>query len=358
MTEGERLFLQGKTDEAYEILQKEGSGRSCYMLGLIDREGYGHHKADEEKSREWFQKGKEMGDPLCGISLFHGETGKDMWDTVNQDFSRILLAANQGDVLAMDEAGLSYLGNGMILNFEEGLKWLAKAALFEYWKALYDLGMAYMDGYAAVPDEAKAVKCLEQAASFGHSESEYELGKWEFDRENAEKAIQWMKKSYEHGNAEAALFLGNYYEGQTDGNPKDAEEAFHWYENAARMGEGEAMAELSFFYEQGIVVEKDDRKAEYLLKDAITLGYKDAFFSLALFYLDRKKETEAFTYMEAAAKGGSRRALYMTGMMYLYGQGTEPDRNKGIEYLKDAAEMGEENAEQELRNQGIFMDMM
>lgn len=358
MTEGERLFLQGKTDEAYEILQKEESGRSCYLLGLIDREGYGHHRADEEKSTAWFQKGKEMGDPLCGISLFHGDKGKEMWDTVNQDFSRILLSANQGDVLAMDEAGLSYLGNGIILDFEEGLKWLAKGALFEYWKALYDLGMAYMDGYAAAPDEAKAVKCFEKAASFGHGESEYQLGQLEFEKENIEKGIQWMKKAYDHGLGEAALFLGSYYEGQTDGNPVDAEEAFQWYEKAARMGEGEAMAELSFYYQQGIIVEKDDKKAENLLKDAITMGYKEALFSLALFYLDREKEAEALIYMEAAAKDGSRRASYMTGMMYLYGQGTEQDRNKAIEYLHDAAERGDENAEEELRKQGIFLEMM
>ena len=95
MAEGERLFLQGKIDEAYEELLKEKSGRALYLLGLIEREGYGHRRADEEKSRYFFEEGRKLGDPLSSLSLFQGETGKDMWDTVNQDFSRVLLAANR-----------------------------------------------------------------------------------------------------------------------------------------------------------------------------------------------------------------------------------------------------------------------
>lgn len=140
-----------------------------------------------------------MGDPLCGLALFQGETGKAMWDTVNEDFARVLQAAAAGDVLAMDEVGLSYLGNGMILNFEEGLKWLAKGAFYEYWKALYDLGMAYLDGYATAPDEAKAEVCFKKAAEFHDHESEYQLGLLALDRaenrEELDKAIDWLEKA-------------------------------------------------------------------------------------------------------------------------------------------------------------------
>ena len=52
MTTGENLFLQGKIDEAYKALQDELTGRNCYLLGLILREGLGHQKADEEKAME------------------------------------------------------------------------------------------------------------------------------------------------------------------------------------------------------------------------------------------------------------------------------------------------------------------
>ena len=60
MTEGEKLFLQGKIDDACKALETEKNGRSLYLLGLIDREGYGHHRADEEKGQSRFMEGKKM----------------------------------------------------------------------------------------------------------------------------------------------------------------------------------------------------------------------------------------------------------------------------------------------------------
>lgn len=361
MTEGESLFLQGKIDEAYEVLEKEKTGRALYLLGLIEREGYGHRKADEEKSRQFFEEGKKQGDPLCSVALFQGETGKNMWDTVNQDFSRVLLSANHGDVLAMDEAGLFYIGGGVILDYEEGVKWLAKGAFYEYWKALYDLGMAYLDGYATAPDEAKAEACFKKAAEFKDSESEYQLGLLALDRaedkEGLDKAIDWLEKAYTHGSDEAALLLGNIYEGtatdEVDVEP-DPREAMEWYEKAASLGNGDAMAELSLFYQKGIVVPKDRKRAEILLKDAISNGCDDAFFSLGLLYLSEEKPAEALPYIEAAGSKGNTRALYMAGMMYLYGKGTDPDREKGMDNLKAAADAGLPEAEEELRKQGIY----
>lgn len=361
MTEGERLFLQGKIDDAYKVLETEKNGRSLYLLGLIDREGYGHHRADEEKGQSRFMEGKKMGDPLCSLALFQGETGKAMWDTMNEDFAKVLRLAAGGDVLAMDEADLSYLGNGVILNFEEGLKWLAKGAFYEYWKALYDLGMAYLDGYATAPDEAKAEACFKKAAEFKDSESEYQLGLLALDRaedkEGLDKAIDWLEKAYTHGSDEAALLLGNIYEGtatdELDVEP-DPREAMEWYEKAASLGNGDAMAELSLFYQKGIVVPKDRKRAEILLKDAISNGCDDAFFSLGLLYLSEEKPAEALPYIEAAGSKGNTRALYMAGMMYLYGKGTDPDREKGMDNLKAAADAGLPEAEEELRKQGIY----
>lgn len=257
MTEGESLFLQGKIDEAYEVLEKEKTGRALYLLGLIEREGYGHRKADEEKSRQFFEEGKKQGSPLCSVALFQGETGKNMWDTVNQDFSRVLLSANHGDVLAMDEAGLFYIGGGVILDYEEGVKWLAKGAFYEYWKALYDLGMFYYECNTSADSEEKAIVCFKKAAEFHDKESQYMLGLMLSMKARTEKdmkeAVSWMETSWEEGNEEAALFLGKLYEGTIDTDIEMApspEKARAWFEKAASKGNGEALAELAFFYER------------------------------------------------------------------------------------------------------------
>lgn len=361
MTEGESLFLQGKIDEAYEVLEKEKTGRALYLLGLIEREGYGHRKADEEKSRQFFEEGKKQGNPLCSVALFQGETGKNMWDTVNQDFSRVLLSANHGDVLAMDEAGLFYIGGGVILDYEEGVKWLSKGAFYEYWKALYDLGMFYYEFNTSADSEEKAMVCFKKAAEFHDKESQYMLGLMLSMKARTEKdmkeAVSWMETSWEEGNEEAALFLGKLYEGTVDTDIEMApspEKARAWFEKAAAKGNGEALAELAFFYERGITLPKDSKKAADLLKDAVGYGYDEALFSLALHYLDEGKEDEALPYMEAAAAKGEERALYLAGMMYLYGKGTEPDREKGIDYLREAELHGSQEAAEELKKQGIY----
>lgn len=351
MTTGENLFLQGKIDEAYKALQDELTGRNCYLLGLILREGLGHQKADEEKAVKYFRKGKEMGDPLCGLSLFSGEKDKAMWDTVNEDFSRILISAQGGDVLAMDEAGLFYTGNGIILDYEEGMKWLAKGAFYEYWKALYDLGMAYAGNVPGYIDDEKALACFRKGAEYNDKNSEYELARLLYDEPGHEReALKLMEKSSDHGNEEAAVFMGDYY--IHDAEPHDPHKSFHWYETAARMGSAEALDALSPFYEKGLVVPKDLKKAANLLKDSCAMGNTEAFFSLGLFYLDHGQEENAIPWLEASAANQNERAAYLLGMMYLHGKGIEADREKGIGYLTIAARLGSMEADEELRNQG------
>ena len=306
------------------------------------------------------------GKPLVILVVGVNGTGKTtsavkLAQLLQKQGSRVLLAANRGDVLAMDEAGLFYMGSGIILDYEEGVKWLAKGAFYEYWKALYDLGMFYHEYNFTEDREKKALTCFQKAAEFHDSESEYMLGldgamKARTDKD-LEKAISWLEKSFDHGNEEAALLLGNLYEGTVDTDMEireSPEKARRWYEKAAGQGSGEAMAELAFYYEKGLTVERDMKKAVNLLKDAAINGYEEGLFSLALLYLENGKEDEALPYMEAAAAKGEERALYMTGMMYLYGKGTEPDREKGIDYLKGAADQGSEEAVEELQKQGVY----
>lgn len=198
-SQGESLFMQGKIDEAVVELQKEakmGAPRAMYLIGCCLREGYGHVEADERKAVKWFQKGYEEGSALCGISLVNGTDDQEMWDIVNECFPRVLKAAVSGDVLAMDEAGHFYLG-ALIVNFEEGMKWLTKAALAEYWRALYDLGSAYEEGYAVPRNEERAMLCFKKAAEFHDQYSEYKVGEmllnsWKKEKDT-KKAAEWLK---------------------------------------------------------------------------------------------------------------------------------------------------------------------
>lgn len=292
-SEGESLFFQGKLKQAQEVLRSEAetAGRSCYLLGIILREGFGAVKVDEDRAEAYFRKGKELGDPLCAAALAPAASGDESWDILNRWFPRVLTAAAAGDAAAMDEAGLFYISGGLMLNFEEGMKWLAKASLFEYWKGFLDLGKAYEEGRAVPADPDRAFLCYEKAAAFGIPEGQYRVGEaliGRTDEEDVKKGLALLEKAYAGGSAEAALLLGAFY------------------------------------------------------------GSEESRFALGLLYLEEKQDEKAFAVLKQAGENGHPRALYVTGMMYLSGKGTERNRAEGIACLEEAASLGNEESAAEL----------
>lgn len=345
-TKSETLFLSGKTDEAYPLFEaeaKEGRGRAMYFLGCYLQDGIGHIAVDEEAAISWFQKGKEAGDPLCALALLDYADEKDMWDIVNNDFAKALKMAVAGDIIAMDEAGRFYLGAGIILNFEEGLKWLTKASMFDYWRALYHLGKAYQEGYAANRDEERAFLCFQKAARFHDHASEMELGACYEEGKGTEKdegkAMEWYRKAWDDGASEAGAALGELYAGEGK-SKKYAEKSFSWFSKGAKKGNGKALAALARFYDEGITVKKDSAMAEKLYRKAAEKGEDESWFSLALLYLEKGKKEEGFAAMKKAAEAGIGKAQYALGMMYLQGDGVEEDDDEGIRWMEEASENG------------------
>lgn len=315
-SEGESLFFQGKLKQAQEVLRSEAetAGRSCYLLGIILREGFGAVKADEDQAESYFRKGKELGDPLCAAALAPAASGDESWDILNRWFPRVLTAAAAGDAAAMDEAGLFYISGGLMLNFEEGMKWLAKASLFEYWKGFLDLGKAYEEGRAVPADPDRAFLCYEKAAAFGIPEGQYRVG-------------------------EALI-------GRTD--EEDVKKGLALLEKAAEMDSAEAWAELALCRENGLGCEADLQEAEKCYLRAAGLGSEESRFALGLLYLEEKKDEKAFAVLKQAGENGHPRALYVTGMMYLSGKGTERNRAEGIACLEEAASLGNAESAAEL----------
>lgn len=350
-TEGESLFLQGKLKKAEEVLLTEAdtSGRACYFLGLLYRDGYGAVTADEARAESFFRKGKDMGNPLCALALAPSASGQEEWDLLNRWFPQVLCAASAGDVAAMDEAGLFYISGGLFVRFEEGMKWLAKSSLFEYWKGSLDLGKAYGEGIAVPADPNRAFLCYEKAASFRIPEGQYRVGEALLGRggDDAARGIRLLEEAFEGGSGDAALLLGSFY-GSEDSGCADEKKAFEWFRKGADRNHPECWAELAFCYEQGIGCAPDRDEAEACCLRAARLGHEESFFSLGLMKLEDGKDGEAFSAMKQAADTGHPRALYVTGMMYLTGKGTEKDREEGIACLEAAAEQGNEESGQAL----------
>ena len=91
---------------------------------------------------------------------------------------------------------------------------------------------------------------LLNAAELGDAAAQYELGNMYYTGRDVpwdrHKALQWYKKSADHGYAAAQLTLGIMYSsGDSDsGVPKDDSKAIEWYQKAAEQGYAKAYSYL------------------------------------------------------------------------------------------------------------------
>lgn len=131
-----------------------------------------------------------------------------------------------------------------------------------------------------------------------------------------------------------------------------------------------ALYELGRIYIEGDIGIIDFKKGENLLTFSGDLGYEKAYYTLGLFYKERKNyekamkmflrckhnsdslyeigrlyasgrgcnisKHKAFQYYLASSKGGNSKADYMLGVSYYLGEGIKLNKDKGIYYLRKA----------------------
>ena len=100
---------------------------------------------------------------------------------------------------------------------------------------------------------------------------------------------------------------------------------------------------------------KDVPQAVTLLKKAFALGEVNAAVVLADIYLGRQGEgkvdpDKAFLWAQKAAEGAPLMGKMQLAISYLYGYGTEPDREKAVVLFKEAAALGNRDADLKLKS--------
>mgnify|MGYP001973676775 CR=1 FL=1 len=125
----------------------------------------------------------------------------------------------------------------------------------------------YLDLADGRETQEKAVKWLRAAATQGHVQSQYFLGRIfatscpeKYFRKDDEVALKWWRMAAETGYADACKSLGNvFFEGH--GVRRDRKESFKWYRKAAEQGDHRAQRRLGEHYRFGHGVSKDLVKA-------------------------------------------------------------------------------------------------
>ncbi len=173
-------------------------------------------------------------------------------------------------------------------------------------------------------------------------------------------SIVSLEKAAEAGDAAAQTRLGRIY-GNGEGVPRDGYKAFYWASKAAAQDDPEGLSALSGYYLLGIGVEQNSDKFLYYAEKAASLGSVKAKRDLGVAYIsgvggvevDREKGMQL---LKAAAEIGDPQAMGIYGVSLAIlptapGESAVENKIRGEKYILEAAKLGDLEAQ---RNLGIL----
>lgn len=170
-------------------------------------------------------------------------------------------------------------------------------------------------------NEIKALEWLTRAADMGDAQAQFDIGEFWESRRNYDKAMEWFNKAAMQNNALSQYRLGLLYFKKQNGEQDDVQ-AFNWLGQAAAQGNMDALYYLGLMYEEGrggVGVNYDE--AFQLYKQAAEAGQEDAQFRLGVMYAEghgvKKNDVKALEWYAKAAKQGSEDAQNALSRLYL-----------------------------------------
>ena len=286
---------------------------------------------------------------------------------------------------------------------------MTQAQRVEKAKKLYEEGYDYFYGITRPVNRVKAVEYFLEAGKLENADALFFLSIHQQNNDNLKEATQAAKRSLELGNEAAKIKLGEIQEDEKlmkegfnalkkkvdsgdmhyanslgyayefgIGTSLSIKEAMKYYEMAAKQNNALGMTNLADLYIQ----EDKLKKAKPLLVKAAKKEYGYAQYLLAMNFFDLYSENnkEALFWLERAASNDEPHALYQLGLYYaekadlaksiqyyqraaelnygdallelyyIYGEGigVEQDDDKALFFLKKVAELGSQEAIEEL----------
>jgi len=213
-------------------------------------------------------------------------------------------------------------------------------------------GAKFRKGKNICPKCGAAVN-VPEAAGPTNAEEQFDLGNNYYNGEGVpqdyEKAVYWYAKAAEQGYVYAQFNLAYFYE-MGQGVPQDFEKAAYWYAKAAEQGHDGAQCTLGFFYEMGQGVPKDYEKAAYWFSKAAEQGHDMARKNLKILVETANWGTAEPTDAAGQPDSGDNE-----------GQGVPQEYENDVNWLSEAAEQGNADAQFNLANcygtgEGVPMD--
>lgn len=249
-----------------------------------------------------FQKAAEKGDAEAEYNigaLYDTGLGVEEDDEIAADWYK--KSAEKGYGPAQDKLATVYFsGSGVAEDFRKAAKW-AQLALEQddYWQSMMIMGVLYYMGEGVPKDYRKAVDCLERAIDIEPlskvvADDFLMMLYLEGDGvQNDERVIDILCDYSDFSDRADAMFVvANLYFGGGDVVEKDTDKAMKWLRKSADAGNAEAQNYLGMFYYKGEFVSKNIEEAKYWWQKAADQGNEDAKGNLET--LDQLASINAF----------------------------------------------------------------
>jgi TPR repeat protein len=192
-------------------------------------------------------------------------------------------------------------------------------------EALFELSKLYLNTESFdFNDLSFGIYILKKSFELGHQESGTKLSNIYLHIYSKTKNIDFFNTALnmnltlaKDGNVEANLFLGFYYE-----NNSEYKKSLSYFKAAAKQNNPSALLALAFMYKDGKGVDIDNDKYLYLLKKSAENNLDDAQYLLGKIYLEKgqissiyellineDKDKNNYTYNFNCAKNGLKKQL-------------------------------------------------
>lgn len=275
-------------------------------------------------------------------------------------FSEMLSKSQKNDDLLYRLGKMHQLGLGTDIDIEKATNLYEKAAVLKNTNALYSLSKIYIKSN---DDKLldKAIKILEelnQLTPENHLVS-YSLGAAYADLQSKHydiyKAIKYLEQASELGNNFAMFKLGTIYSASSDKYeevPSNIPLAISFFEKSASVGNHLAVYSLGKLFSDPDLGYYDIHKAIGYLERASCLGNDFAMLKLGNIYsssADNYPEvptniSRAISYLEKASAQENNQAMYSLGKILTDLDSAHCDIQKGIEFLTQSANLGNDFA--------------
>ncbi|MBR2909250.1 MAG: sel1 repeat family protein [Clostridia bacterium] len=198
----------------------------------------------------------------------------------------------------------------------------------------------------------KAFEYFTKAAGGNHSPSMYKLGmmycRGEAVERDFSKALEWFKKAIKNdGDVDSVFSIATLYSNGW-GVPQDKRKAFDLYMQAAFSDHPEAQAVLGVLYMSGVPgIEASPEKAFQWSKTALNNGHKSGALLVGKLYLTgfggEKDVEKGISYIKMAADNDDALACYELGNLYRKGEHLPQNYDEAFKYISKSAEQGNES---------------